>query len=193
MKNFGHTILLLIALSTVCVVGGAYVYMLTTTNAALTNSAGLRDQIASAEANKTREQTFMQLYQGTAAQWSVLPNYFVPADNVLAFIEAVEAIGTEVGATTTISSISADQLDKAPAGTLGNVSVHIDSQASWPTAMRILELSELLPYKVNVDNVSLTAQFAPSKSAKHTWKLSFDLAAKEIVESSSTASSTQTL
>jgi hypothetical protein len=183
MKHyFGHLLLLSVAVITVCVVGLVYAYMWHTTNASIQESILARQAVMSATSNKTHDQAFMQMYQATADSWAKLPKLFVRPNDVVAFIVAVESLGSNIGAATTISAIDADNLENAKPGTMGIIHAHVDVQGSWSAVIRTLELAEIMPYKVDVSGVSLTAD--PSGSSKNSlgWRLGFDIKAAMMVE-----------
>ncbi len=176
-----HTLLLLFAVIVTLIVGAVYGYMSHAVGNSVEKSAAAHASVVAAQSNSSRDQAYMQQYQLTAVDWARLPEFFVPSDNILSFIEAVESIGQVTGATTTLSNIDADNLDNAATGTLGSIRVHVDTDGSWTAAMRTLMLAEVLPYKTAVNNIRLDSTVTgPENEARRSWRLSFDLRATTI-------------
>lgn len=179
--SYSNSFLLVMACVTVGVVLAAYAYMSHTVGSAVAFGISAKEAVAAAEANKLRETSFMQTYQSTSAEWARLPGFFVPSNNVVSFIVALEALGPQTGATSSISAIVADDLDNASPGSLGNIHVHVDVEGSWGSVMRTLELAEILPFESSVSNLRIAVNAgAASASGKPDWKLSFDIVAAMI-------------
>ena len=191
--TFSQKFLLSIAIFTVCVVAVVYAYMSHMTTVSIERSSAARQTLASALNNQNHDQAFMQMYQAAAEGWKKMDKFFVKPDQVVAFIEAVESLGAGNGATTTISSIDADNLEGAAPGTQGSIRAHVEVQGSWNNVMRVLQLAEVMPYSVAVSNVRLDTSSTGSGSSVRSWHLGFDIAAAMIAESAgedSTASTT---
>lgn len=185
-----HSFFLVLGLCIMGVVTAVYGYMYHEVGAALGRAADARNELNSASALRQKEQSFMSLYQSTASEWAELPNYFIPANDVVSFIKSIEALSRQSGARVTLSSIGADSLDGAAPGTQGNVRAHVSATGSWANVMRALSLAEASPYKVTINNVNMAASaVAPVPSpgvsdkgaASSEWSLSFDLTAAMIV------------
>lgn len=193
-SRHSYTFLLMISIATTCVVFGVYAYMTHTLSTSVAASLAAREAVASAQANKNREQAFMQVYQSTASSWARLPTFFIPSNNAVSFIEAIESLGGQTGATVALSAINADTLDSAAAGTLGKIGAHVDVNGTWSAVMRTLELAEILPFKASVGNIHLDEE-STDKAGKHIWRMSFDVTAGLIAAGPAkpTASSTPTI
>ena len=190
--HYSHSLLLIMSVVTVIVVMIVYAYMSQTVASSVAKSSQAQEAVAAAQVNKNREDAFMETYQSTSASWARLPSFFVPSDNVVAFIEALEALGSDTGATTTLSAIDSDNLDNAPAGTLGSIHAHVEADGTWSEAMRVLRLAEILPYKVAVSGVHLDTKGSVDKAGRKDWKLEFDIQAAMIASQHQVQSASST-
>lgn len=191
MKNRSiqnHVPLLILAAAAVIVVGALLGFMHYQISSLLAQTVSAQSAIGEKQADQGRDQDLISLYGDTAADRAQMTGIFIPSDDIVDFIEAVEAIGPEAAAKISLSSINADSLDGAPAGTLGTVDADVSVSGSWPAVMQALMLSEALPYDVTIDAVRLDASIAlPSAHGQRdSWSLSYNIRA-EIIASSTTA------
>ncbi len=188
MKNtHSHMPFLIFALVVTGLAAVVYIYMQSAIGASVKSVLVARNLVRTEQVNKNQEQAVMAAYTATAADRARLMTHFVPADSVVSFIEAIEHIGPQTGSTVTLSGISADTIDGSVPGTTGTVRGHVSAQGSWESVSRALALAEVLPYKVTIDNVELTAAgMTADKVPKRSWTMSFDIQALSIVEASST-------
>ena len=192
----GHILLLVFAIAVAVLSIGIYVYMYRMIDAFSLRTSTLRSAAEAATVNKQREQDFLKAYQETAPKWARLPGYFVSSQDVVSFIEAVEALGGQSGSVVTLSSLDADNLDSAPAGKIGGVRAKVDAEGSWSSVMRTLALAETLPYEITVNNLRFAVVNQPNESAasssassaKPKWDLSFDIQADMIAVQATTTS-----
>jgi hypothetical protein len=87
----------------------------------------------------------------------LIQTYLIPDSNTVSFIEEVEGVAKQSGASVSIASISADDLTSAAVGTIGHIQAHISINGSWSQAMRALHIIEDMPYALTIDNVSAHA------------------------------------
>jgi hypothetical protein len=183
-KIYKHTTFLIFAISVTIFVIMIYAYMHYKISILVDGITAKREALLTAEYNENHEKEVLDIYKSTIAKWSRLPDYFVPSNRVVGFIEAIEAIGSKNGGTVSISSIDADNLEATTTGKLGKIRAHVGVGGSWPAVMGALKLAEVLPYQVSIDNVSFAVSTINSdekiKEVKHGWKLSFDIVATEI-------------
>lgn len=180
-----HSLLLVFAIIVTLVVGAVYGYMSRAVGVSVAKSSAARSAVLAAQTNSNRDQAFMRQFQLTAQDWARLPEFFVPSDDILTFIEAVEAFGSVTGATTTLSSIEADNLDNAATGTLGSIRLHVDVEGTWSAGMRTLKLAEAMPYKVTFNNIRLDfTPGTPDGNTRRNWRTSFDMRASMIARHS---------
>ena len=183
-----HAILLVFALLTVATVGGIYAYMRHIISASIGQAVLAQDAIASQESDKSSVEDTITLYNDTAADRARLSGLFIPADQPLAFIEAVESLGALSSSTLAVSAISADSLEDAPYGAIGTAKAHIDGQGSWPSVMRALMLAEDMPYDTHIGDVRLDAVGFGDPGAKvPEWHIAFDVSISLISSSTQSA------
>ncbi len=150
---------------------------------ASTDRARLAKDIVQAEASTQSQSASLRAeYQATADQRSRLTGLFVPSGGEVSFIEALESLGPASGTAVSISSISADPLDKASSGTVGAISADVSARGSWAAVMKALVLAESLPYQTVVDQVTVTkGQSAPGSGASASgaalWQISYHVSA----------------
>ncbi|MFA6601444.1 MAG: hypothetical protein WCT02_01090 [Candidatus Paceibacterota bacterium] len=191
MKNFhSHIFILVFSLAVSIFVFGAWFYMYRLIGTYLNQAANDRAAVSADGVTKSREKSFMDIYQKTSSKWSRLPDYFVPANNVVTFIETLEHLNADGGAKVTISGVSDDSADGAPGGTEGTVRAHITVDGKWLNVMKTLSLAESLPYKtvlsgvnlsVSNNNFALNVVVASSTAQKRDWSLNFDIQAATLV------------
>jgi len=165
-----HISLLVLAVVVLLVVAAVNVYMHQKVSVSVEHAVLARDIVVAEQENATNEQGLSQVFQSTTAARARLHSLFIPSDAAVQIIEALEGIGAETGATVDLSSISADNLDAEPSGTIGSIDAQISADGSWASVMRSLKLVEDLPYPVTVSDVSLSSGGAASK---REWKVSF--------------------
>ncbi|MFA6554560.1 MAG: hypothetical protein WCS89_03565 [Candidatus Paceibacterota bacterium] len=189
MKNRSSTILAL-SLSLVIFTGAVYGYMYYMVDVFLDRIVEAQTTSNSLILTKSQEQSFLESYKSTASRWKSLPNYFVDSGHVVNFIEVIEALGTESGSKVSISSIDSDNLDGAPLGKEGVLSMRITIQGSWSSVMRALSLTETLPYKISIDEIKANTsnESGSTPASKVIWNLSFNMKIAMLVGSSTPSS-----
>lgn len=173
MKNTPHhSVLLILALSVTILVGAVYGYMHYVVKISIARAATARDIVALEKANKGREQGVRALHERTAIARASLSQFFIPADRVVEFIEAIEALGPQTGSIVTLSSI-----DDVPPGQIkeskyGLARAHVEARGSWSSVMRALSLAENFPYAISVQDTRVDSE---GKSGGSSWKAEFTL------------------
>lgn len=177
-----HKHLLILASVSFIIVVALYCYMYYSANAgadrAITAHSIVKDEI-DLEINAVDA---IQLYQATVKERSRLPSLFIPADNIVLFIETLESLGTRTGGTVTVSSVDADKLEGVSVGTLGTAKAQVNVAGSWNEVIQTLMLAETLPYNVRIDKVRFDGQSGSKSGDK--WSLSFDIKVSTISLSS---------
>jgi hypothetical protein len=174
-----HIPLLILSIAVTATVISLYVYMLYATSASVRQANLARDIVLAEKANQSQAQSVSLLASSTVALRGRLGSFFVPAQDIVSFITALESIGPQSGSKTSIASIDANPLESAPIGTVGIVRAHINADGSWSSVMRALALYELMPYAISIDHLSLT--LSGMAQAHSVWSLSFDINAPELV------------
>ena len=187
-----HTLLLIFAIIVTIVVGGVYGLMYFGVEMSAQKIIKNQEQIDSQNLAKQREKSFLETYRATAHKWSELQDYYVKSNEVVSLIEKIEAIGPQSQTELNISSIDADNMDNAPFGKEGKIRMKISSRGNWVAVMKALSLVEMMPYKLNINNVransstNIPSQGKNSSTTKSSWELSFDLQVAMLSATSST-------
>lgn len=175
-----HTALLILAIAVTLVVGSVYGYMRYALAGSIERAILARDIVRVEDANKSHDQDTVGLYELTTSERAKLSEFFIPADRIVMFIEAIEGLGKQAGSIVALTTIDADKIVSAP-GVFGSARAHVDAKGSWASVLRTLELAESLPYVIHIDHVRLdTSVLEGDKSGKRDWRLSFDITAQII-------------
>jgi hypothetical protein len=171
----------MLAVAVTAVVAALYAYMFYATSASVRQSNAARDIVRAEGTDQSQAKSISELAASTAASRARLASLFVPADNIVVFITALESLGPQSGSTVSLATIDADSLAGAPAGTIGAIRAHINASGSWASVMRVLSLAERMPYAVSIDHVRLDASSLDS-TAHSAWSLSLDIQAAMIAQ-----------
>jgi hypothetical protein len=114
-------------------------------------------KVAKEQTAVSEEQSVASAFSSTALSRALIQTYLIPDSNTVSFIEEVEGVAKQSGASVSIASISADDLTSAAVGTIGHIQAHISINGSWSQAMRALHIIEDMPYALTIDNVSAHA------------------------------------
>ncbi|HTK33537.1 MAG TPA: hypothetical protein VL335_03275 [Candidatus Paceibacterota bacterium] len=186
MKH-SHVPLLIFAVAVMCVVSALYAYMYHATLVSINRASLARDIVATEQNDQTQAKDLAKIASDTVLERSQVPHFFIPADDVVSFITTLEALGPQSGATVTLSSIDSDVINGAAPGTIGHARAHVDASGSWLSIMRLISLSENMPYAVSISHLNLNNGGAQdTKDAKvpqHIWSASFDVQAAVLVPS----------
>jgi len=167
-SHYHHIPLLILAVAVIAVAGSLYVYMFYATAASVDRANVARAVVLREKADQSQEKSLVVAASTTESDRSRLASFFVPADNVVSFITALESLGPESGSSVSIASISSDSL---------SVAAHIDAHGSWLSVMRALSLAERMPYAVSISNVRMDESGTGAGSKSHAWSLSMDIKA----------------
>ncbi len=174
--------LAILAFSVLAVVVALYAYMRFTIGSSIQTIVDRQTQAQADSTKRERDQRLAATYRSMSAEWARLPALFIPADDTVAFIEAVEGLGDISGASVAISAIGADDLAGAPAGTVGSIRAHADVRGTWSSVMKTLILAEHMPYHDTIAKVSLDfIGEGAGKNPSRDWHASFDIKASTLV------------
>jgi len=178
-----HLLMLFTALIVLIASAGLYTYLYYETGVLTERDVTARGVVAAEQADQVEGKDLQVLYDSTAADRARLPGLFVPADDAVVFIQSIESISAQSGATVSILSISKNSNAAAPAGTIGTITAHISVNGSWTNVMRTLTLFETLPYRSAVNHITMTVSTLSGGKGGGgpTWQLSFDIAASTLV------------
>ncbi len=175
-----HIPFLILSIAISATVVALYAYIVHATAASVRQANLARDIVLAEKSDQSESATLSGIASSTAPLRARLASFFVPADDVVAFITVLESIGPQSGSAVSIASIDADSLAGRPAGTIGAVRAHIDVHGGWSSVMRALALAERMPYAVSIDHVQLDSSSAGPANGR-SWSLSFDIQADMIV------------
>jgi hypothetical protein len=163
-----HIPFLILAIAVIVVAGSLYIYMFYASAASVDRANIARAVVLREKADQSQEKSLVAAASTTESDRARLASFFVPADDAVSFITALESIGLQSGAQVSIASISSDSL---------SVQAHIDAHGSWSSVMRALSLAERMPYAVSISNVRMDESGAVAGSKSHAWSLSMDIKA----------------
>jgi len=185
LRFHSHLFLSVLAILVTVLVAGLWFYIHLWVYGSLDRTKAHLDHVAIVEAQTSQEQKFVDAYQSSSQKWSRLPSYFIPSNQVIGYIKALEMLGSQAGSTVTLGSIDADDLDGKAVGTTGVVRGHLNVAGSWQADMRTLILAETMPYVISIHDVHLTesadASAAPKSHPAHMWSMSFEIDAAMLV------------
>jgi hypothetical protein len=182
MKSIsGHAPFLILSLAVTAVVIAANFYMHSAIGIKAHQAHDATLAVAAASANKSMQASYLSAWQGSSADWSKLQAFFVPADQPVVFIKAIESLGKETNGAIKLATISADNLDGDAPGTIGTIRATLTASGPWSTVMQSLQLIESMPSGLTVDSVRLSSGGPQGKSLQNIWQASFTIAALEIV------------
>jgi hypothetical protein len=159
-----------------------YSYMYWQVNVSVGKAVAAREIARAHKENQSRQVELVRLHDQTVEDRQKLAGYFIPRDETVEFIEAIESIGPQSGSEVELSDIDADPLAGAKPGTRGEIKAHIEARGSWASVMKTLMVAERLPYKLAVNDIRLQ-QFSPDPRKKPSgeWTLSFNIIGSIIV------------
>lgn len=176
-----YALLLLLAALVLVFIACVYGFMYLQIGDLVSRSISVDDVVSSRKFDQARAREVQRVFDATAPDRAAAKSLFVPSDGIVPFIESVEAIGASSGAPIEISSIQADDLALADAGTVGSIQLHVDARGSWQSVMRALKMAESMDRAVSIDGVKLfSSKEVVGKTVKVVWALSFDLKALSI-------------
>jgi hypothetical protein len=153
---------------------GAYVVATYIVKAKIENAKKAQIDISTEENKKRNEQNLIKIMQETSDSRAKLPSFFVKDENIVGFIEEVEAIGQTSGTELSLSAINAGDMTKLSSGEISTIKARVVVSGSWTGVMRALSLVENMPYRIAVDNVRID-KGGEGKTA--VWKMDFDMTA----------------
>lgn len=177
-RNLRNTILftsLVVLAASACV----YAYLFEETSSLVGKTIAAHEALLSAQASKLQGQEIVSLFDSSSAKRARIKSFFVPSENAVAVIQAIESVGQSSGASVAISSINAvPPVDKSP---IGHVSAAVVINGTWTDVMRAVTLFEDLPYDSTMSGLGLRYS-GPSedKTGAHHWQAGFSLSVDTI-------------
>lgn len=159
----------------VCAVAGLalsaclYAYLYFETGSLTDRAVSDRTLLKNSEAARLQSKDIVALADQTARDRARLPGLFIPAENGVEAIKAIESVGTVSGASVDISSINA--ADPGDSG-MGTISAAVSIGGSWKQVTEALALFETLPYDRTINQLSLRSTGGGKDSR---WQADFTL------------------
>ena len=139
---------------------GGYVFMYFSVNSQAVNTAQAERDVNSAQDIAAKQQGTINILKATDADRAMLSSFVLSSDQTVSFIEQIEGVSKQSGATVTLVSISSD-------GT--TLHAHINIQGQWTNVLRAMHIIENFPYSLSMDNVRLGV------IGKGQWNEDFDI------------------
>ena len=150
-----HYAALLIAIAVFVVSMALYVVIYIQVHNQTKRTADAFANVAVQSALQMQEDALTKSLASTSDMRATVGTYFIAQDQTVSFIEQVEGVSKQSGASVTLASISADDLSSAPTGKTGHLVAHISIHGLWPNVMRALHSIEDFPYAINIDSLSM--------------------------------------
>jgi hypothetical protein len=156
-------IIMLSAFSALVLAFAALLYFL------FTDIKGSNDRISSLASTlsfETGKQEYLlstgRTIQNANSEISTIGNSIVPSDGEVAFIENIEALARADGLTVSIDSLAIDGSDLLHSAGMEQLSVKLKTHGSFAGTHRFLAETESLPFKVAIDQASLSLWSDPA-------------------------------
>ncbi len=190
MKKIPHGILLFVSIAVMVAVAVLYAYMQYSIQSSVSRAMLGKKIVNTEKANTNQQQYIADIYSSTIVNREKMLALFIPSTEDVSFIESIEELGSRVGSAVSISSVSSDNVNSMIPNSFARIGAHVEVSGTWVVVMRILRLSETLPYQVSLSNirVSYSGLTDDTKTKKQIWRLSFDIASNMIVTKNATSS-----
>jgi hypothetical protein len=136
-----------------------------------------KQEIVNLQLNTSMYVKLKKLYSNSDGDWKKLYDAFVPVDNVVPFIVALESLGTETGGEVSVTSIDSVKPEEGNLSVNGYVNARVTAKGSWTSVFKILKLAENMPYMVTISNVRVDISTGDIKKSDVEWVVSFDISA----------------
>ena len=153
---------------------GLYAYMYGTTADLVKETLDARKLVMASQAARAQGKEVVRLYEDSSSKREQLLSFFVPAENAVDAILAMESIEDDSGSSVELSYIKSSPGDVKDR--IGKVTSVVMVKGEWRQVMKALELFETLSYQKSIKNVSIGLIEAgeTGKSASR-WSLTFDI------------------
>lgn len=157
-----------------------YAYMYKASKSLVNSVVNAREIVDTDQTLRTQGKEIVKLHESTTAKRDRLSSFFVPAENAVTVIQAIESIGNSSGATVSISSIKSSQ-PADPKEKIGQVTASVVIGGPWKNVMQALELFETLQYQNDIRNVNVNyVGQTEGKDTTRRWQASFDISVATI-------------
>ena len=138
-----------------------YIFIYYSVNDQTASTAAAEKAVLTEQGTAARQKSIVDSLKATVDERAIIGSFVLTSDQTVPFIERVEGISKQSGATVSLVSISSDA---------SLVHAHVNIQGSWTTMMRAMHLVENLPYSISMDSVRV------SQVGKGLWNEDFDIA-----------------
>ncbi len=180
MKTKGKNIVYLIV-STIFLLGAfsLFGYLFYNVRAESQSVSELSAQIEQLSNEESTSSTLKHSVAVTEGDSSKLNSYFVSSDNVVSFINSMEALGVNVG-----SDVSTTSID--PGKDSSTLTFNIVAKGSFSSVSRFVTLLENVPYQVRIQKLDLEKNMADIKTLQkgdkwYDWDATITLVLKSYI------------
>lgn len=113
-----------------------------------------------------RLRSLKDLLEKTKDQRDKISNIFVRPDGSVEFIEMIESLGKATDVKLEIESVGVDAPKNKTASSTEYFRLAVKSEGLWRNVMQLLTLLEEMPFRVSIDNVSLSKTSSESATVK---------------------------
>lgn len=160
-------VIVLITLLVSAVYAGIFIYI-KNTNIEIAELASTIDQQIQIE---ERLRSIKNIVEDTALNRAKLDSYFVGQDDIVHFIEAVEALSSITGEEITIASVDLEEGDNTSAYQF--LRLRLTTSGAWEETIHFIALLEALPNHILVERGSLELRSTDEEAGE--WRGSFDI------------------
>ena len=148
-----------------------YVFLYSSIRAAQKNIAAASGDLGNESYRSDALRKLENLVEETAEERATLDEYFIPTDGVVSFIEDLEALGMEAGASVEIRTVNIEDAEEG--ALLERVSVQFLAEGTWESVFNLLARFEFLPRAVRVKSVRFEAIDGAEGAVQ--WRSIFDI------------------
>lgn len=175
-NNHAHNSLLALAVCVFFVTVALYGYMYLAVNSQTRRVVIAKDIQKVQKLDEKQIVELQKIFSHSEPARDKLYGLFVVKDNVVSFIESLEALGDTTGATVEITSIS-EVKEETENTIVGKLNAHVDAKGSWSQISKVLVLAETMQKSVQIDSVRFNNLDANAGSKGSSWSLSFNVTA----------------
>jgi hypothetical protein len=124
---------------------------------------------AQTEAHASELSTLVQLVETTTEERSTLQTYFLAEGDVIKFLELIESVGREQGATLITKSLTVTESN----GDFSELHVVVSASGTYESLEHVLRIFESLPYQSYVNNITMSRSGSTDETDE--WSGTFDV------------------
>jgi len=174
--NRANNSLLVMAVAVFFVTASLYVYMYIAVNNQTMRVVMAKDIQKVQKMDEKQIIELQKVFSHSEPARDKLYSLFIVKDGVVPFIESLEAIGSNTGATVEITSIS--EVNDETNTKIGKLKAHIEASGSWSQVSKVLILMETMQKSVVIENVRLNTGTTDDGKVKSSgWLLSLNITA----------------